>query len=110
MGSMTEKMASYRQHFDFQAINNAVLENPSYLERRLPHARMEGQELVAGDIQGNPGKSFKLNRVSGKWSDFAADEKGGDVISFVAAQEGISQMPHIQAMLTQKHVQPCPQC
>jgi hypothetical protein len=76
---------------DFQAVNDAVLANSSYLENRLPNAQKEGQELVAGDIQGNPGKSFKLNLSSGKWADFSTGESGGDPVSFVAAQEGISQ-------------------
>lgn len=79
------------QNLDFQGINSAVLANPSYLEKRLPNARREGHELVAGDIQGNPGKSFKLNLESGQWADFATAESGSDTVSFVAAQEGVGQ-------------------
>ncbi|MDR3362400.1 MAG: AAA family ATPase [Desulfovibrio sp.] len=79
------------QNLDFQAINSAVLANPSFLERRLPNAKRQGRELKAGDIHGAPGDSFSINIESGKWADFATDESGGDTVSFVAAQEGIGQ-------------------
>ena len=78
-------------NLDFHAVNSAVLANPSYLQRRLPGASMEGRELVAGNIQGIPGNSFKINTATGQWADFATDERGGDAVSFVAAQEGIGQ-------------------
>lgn len=79
------------QNLDFQAVNSAVLANPSYLEKRLPNAKRQGRELKAGDIHGAPGDSFSINTESGQWADFATDERGGDPVSFVAAQEGIGQ-------------------
>lgn len=82
---------SSTQFLDFKTVNNAILANPSYLQRRLPQSVNEGSELVAGDIHGNKGKSFKINLESGLWSDFATGEKGSDPISLVAAQEGIGQ-------------------
>ena len=79
------------QNLNFQAINRAALAHPSYLESRLPDSRREGRELVAADIKGGLGSSFKFNLDSGKWADFSGDEKGGDAVSLVAAQEGIGQ-------------------
>lgn len=83
-------MAKLRD-IDFDSINSAALANPSYIESRLPEARKVGDELVAGNIHGDPGKSFKINRETGKWADFAGNERGGDPVSFVAAQEGVGQ-------------------
>lgn len=79
------------QNLDFQAINSAVLANPSYLERRLSESRREGRELVAASINGGRGNSFKINLDTGKWAEFSGNERGGDTVSFVAAQEGIGQ-------------------
>ncbi|MDR3177126.1 MAG: DNA primase, partial [Desulfovibrio sp.] len=82
---------SAAQKIDFSAINDAALSKPFYLQSLLPHARVEGREFVAGDIQGSPGKSFKVNLDTGKWADFATGECGGDIISLVSAQGGIKQ-------------------
>lgn len=57
----------------------------------LPGGRMVGHEYVCGNIRGGPGDSFKVNLTTGKWADFASDEKGGDLISLFAAIEGIKQ-------------------
>lgn len=76
---------------DFRRINEAALANPGFLQGRLPQAKRQGREMVAGDIHGNPGKSFSCNTETGVWSDFATGESGGDVISLVAAQEELGQ-------------------
>lgn len=76
---------------DFRRINEAALANPGFLQGRLPQAKRQGRELVAGDIHGNPGKSFSCNTETGVWSDFATGESGGDIISLVAAQEELGQ-------------------
>lgn len=49
-----------------------------------------GREYTAGDVNGSEGKSFKFNLDTGKWSDFAAGDKGGDIISYYAKVKGIS--------------------
>lgn len=54
--------------------------------RWLPDGRREGREWVArnpkrGDSR--PG-SFKVNLSTGRWGDFATDDKGGDLISLAA--------------------------
>lgn len=76
---------------DFSAINQAALASPSYLERLLPDSHMEGHRLHADNLNGGEGRSFNLNTETGAWFDQSTDEKGGDVISLVAAQKGIGQ-------------------
>lgn len=76
---------------DFKRINEAALATPGFLQGRLPQAKRQGRELVAGDIHGNHGKSFSCNTETGAWSDFATGESGGDIISLVAAQEELGQ-------------------
>jgi uncharacterized protein (DUF927 family) len=63
------------------------------LGRWLPDGKREGQEWVAL----NPTRadatrhSFSINIASGKWSDFATDDKGGDLVSLVAYLERCGQ-------------------
>jgi hypothetical protein len=72
---------------DFRNINAAALAVlPSLLMRWLPGGRREGREWVVlnpkrGDRR--PG-SFRINMVTGRWSDFATGDVGGDVISLAA--------------------------
>jgi hypothetical protein len=79
---------------DFAAINSAALPLlPAIIQRLLPNGRREGREYVAL----NPRRvdrrlgSFKVNLKTGRWADFATDDKGGDVISLVAYVKNISQ-------------------
>jgi len=77
---------------DFEAVNQAALDRLEELcEELLPGGRVVGCEYVVGDLAGNPGKSCKINLDTGKWSDFATKEGGGDVTSLVAAIRGCSQ-------------------
>jgi hypothetical protein len=56
------------------------------VSRWLPEGRREGAEWVAT----NPTRadkrrgSFKVNLRTGRWSDFAVDESGGDLTSLAA--------------------------
>jgi hypothetical protein len=69
---------------DFAAINRAALKRlPDILARWLPGGRREGREYVVGNPKRHdqlPG-SFKINRDTGRWADFATGDKGGDPIS-----------------------------
>jgi hypothetical protein len=84
-----------RRKVDFAAINSAALRAlPLILMRWLPDGKRQGREFVAKNptrADGNPG-SFSINMVSGKWSDFAADARGGDPISLAAYLFGLSQI------------------
>ena len=72
---------------DFKDIAKAALSQSTLLlERWLPGGRWEGHEYVVKNParpDGSPG-SFKINAKSGKWSDFASSEGGGDLIDLRA--------------------------
>jgi hypothetical protein len=79
---------------DFAAVNAAARrELPSLLSRWLPDGRAEGHEYVARNprrVDRNRG-SFKVNLRTGRWSDFATGDKGGDPVSLAAYLFGLSQ-------------------
>jgi hypothetical protein len=66
---------------------------PVVLRRLLPGGRREGKEYVAlNPTRGDRHRgSFKVNIISGYWSDFATGDKGGDPISLVAYLTNASQ-------------------
>jgi len=71
----------------FGRISNAALGHADVLVRRwLPDGRREGGEWVAL----NPTRadhrrgSFKVNLATGRWSDFATGDAGGDLIALAA--------------------------
>lgn len=79
---------------DFRRINTAALAVlPSLLRRWLPDGRREGNEWVAR----NPRRadrslgSFRVNMNTGRWADFATDDRGGDVVSLAAYLAGTGQ-------------------
>ena len=74
----------------FAEVNRAALDR-GYLQQLYPKAKRVGRELQCGDIHGGPGRSFCVNYSTGAWTDNAADLKGGDIISLVAAREGLDQ-------------------
>jgi hypothetical protein len=83
-----------RDTLDFDAINRAALDAfPAVLNRLLPRGKAIGRELIAINprrADRNLG-SFKINRYTGKWCDFASGDKGGDPISLVAYLADVSQ-------------------
>jgi hypothetical protein len=80
---------------DFPKINAAAHRAlPLILMRWLPDGKRKGREFVAKNptrADGKPG-SFSINLVSGKWSDFATGDRGGDPISLAAYLFGLSQV------------------
>lgn len=78
----------------FAAVNAQALASlPSILQRWLPDGRRQGLEYVALNprrADRHPG-SFKINLRSGRWSDFATGDRGGDPISLAAWLFGLSQ-------------------
>jgi hypothetical protein len=79
---------------DFAKLNRAALAAfPAVLARILPGGKRVGAELVAL----NPRRgdrhlgSFKINRYSGRWADFATGDQGGDPVSLVAYLAKVSQ-------------------
>lgn len=67
----------------------ALSRSESLLPEWLPGGHWEGAEWRCGDLGGGAGKSFAANRNTGKWSDFASGESGGDLVSLYAAINGV---------------------
>lgn len=80
---------------DFERVNAAALAVlPALLARWLPDGQREGHEYVARNPRRSdrrPG-SFRINLHTGKWADFATDDRGGDVVSLAAYLSGASQL------------------
>lgn len=59
-------------------------------ERLLPGGKIIGHEYCIGDVHGSPGQSLKINLRTGKWKDFSASDKGGDLIELWRQCTGLS--------------------
>jgi hypothetical protein len=83
------------RHVNFTIINAVALRAlPLILPRWLPDGKRQGREFVARNptrADRTPG-SFRINLVTGKWSDFATDDRGGDPVSLAAYLFGLSQI------------------
>jgi hypothetical protein len=88
-------MFADRQHIDFAEVKSAALaDSRGVLGRFLPGGTVIRGEYVALNprrVDRHPG-SFRVNLRSGKWSDFATGDKGGDLISLVAYLKDIPQL------------------
>jgi DNA primase len=78
----------------FELINAAAMPRMQDIcARWLPDGRRAGREWVARNprrADKSPG-SFKVNLQTGRWSDFATGDRGGDVIALAAFLFGLSQ-------------------
>jgi uncharacterized protein (DUF927 family) len=71
---------------DFNHINAAALPNlDALLPRWLPGGRFNGPEYDCGNLDGEAGRSLRINMNSGVWKDFDTDEGGSDIVSLYAA-------------------------
>lgn len=71
----------------FARIAAAALDHADTLARRwLPDGRREGAEWVALNPTraDNSKGSFKVNLRTGRWSDFATSDTGGDLVALAA--------------------------
>ncbi len=82
------------RRIDFDRVGGAARRNAEAVVRAfLPDGRREGNEWVFR----NPRRadktlgSAKCNLVTGKWSDFASGDKGGDLVGLVAYLLTVSQ-------------------
>ena len=86
---------SYRPNLDYRQINQISLPYlPTLLrEHLLPGGVQRGNEYVVRNPLRNDrhAGSFKINLITGRWSDFATGDAGGDIISLVAYLDGIPQ-------------------
>ena len=77
----------------FRRAKQQIMSIESEVMRLLPYGKREGREWICINptrSDNNLG-SFKVNLVSGKWSDFASGDAGGDIVSLLAYLEGVSQ-------------------
>ena len=80
--------------FNFDEINSAA--KPALLailRRMLPDGKIVGREYIARNptrSDKHPG-SFKINLRTGRWSDFATGDSGGDIISLISYLQGCKQ-------------------
>jgi putative DNA primase/helicase len=80
---------------DFSAVNAVAMPRLLGLViQMLPNGKMDGDEWVSLNPTRADQKrgSFKVNVKTGKWSDFATGDSGGDVISLRAYILNVSQL------------------
>lgn len=80
---------------DFKGLNSRALRHmDAIIKWILPVGKREGAEWVALNPRRSDMKlgSFKVNVVTGRWADFASNDRGGDVISLVAFLRGVRQV------------------
>lgn len=79
--------AGPQRRIAFSSIADAALRQADLIVGRwLPDGRREGHEWVARNPTRSDSRhgSFKINLRSGKWSDFATGDRGGDLIALAA--------------------------
>ena len=89
-------------NIDFEMVNyRALRQLPSLLHHFLPGGAMLGHEYLARNPVRDDRRagSFKINMLTGRWSDFAIAKSGGDVISLVAYLHGSSQLDAARKVL-----------
>ena len=80
-------------YVDFEYVKQVSLVHLEEICRKLlPNGQKKGVEWECGSINGEAGKSFKVNLKTGLWSEFNGGEpSGGDAISLLAAIYQIEQ-------------------
>ena len=83
---------------DFQELNNRLIQDQNFLSGLYPEGKIMGSDFRVGNISGKPGDSLSINMENGKWYDHATGEKGGDLISLLAAKKRLSQKEAFQEL------------
>jgi hypothetical protein len=86
---------------DYQKINQVLLPNLlSHARSWVPNGKVIGNSYFARNPRRHDRKigSFSLRLIDGVWCDFATGEHGGDLISFYAYINGISQFEAAQTL------------
>ena len=95
---------------DFAKINRAALDAGlgNLLRRWLPDGRQVADEFQARNPTRNDRKagSFRINIRTGKWCDFATNDRGGDVVSYVAFITGTGQVEAARNLATALGINP----
>lgn len=75
---------------NFAALASALLTRAETLVPAwLSGGKRQVNEWVCGSLSGGGGTSCSVNLTTGRWSDFATDDAGGDLISLYAAINGL---------------------
>ena len=85
---------SKKLNFDFKKINSlALAQSEAVVSNYAPNGKLEGREWVAVNPSrsDNKARSFSVNVDTGLWADFATNDKGGDLVGYVAYCLRISQ-------------------
>lgn len=66
----------------------------SYIQQLLPDGKFQGNEYVVKNPtrNDNTARSFSINTITGKWSDFATGDAGNDLIGLTSYVKGISKI------------------
>lgn len=81
-----------RTKLDFEGLSSILLSRSlEFVARWLPGGKVRGREYICGGLRGGPGESLSVNLETGRWAEFAGNDKGGDLISLYAAIEGLKQ-------------------
>ena len=88
---------------NFEIVNRDLLgQCPGLLSNWLPGGKVIAGEYCCSNLMGGGGQSLKINLNSGKWCDFATEQKGTDLISLYAAINGWSQGDALKHLIGQK--------
>jgi putative DNA primase/helicase len=88
---------------DFKALADALMGMAdSLVPDWLPGGQRNGHEWTCGSLAGEAGSSCSVNMVNGKWSDFASEERGKDLLSLYAAIHNI-KMHEAAVQLARAH-------
>lgn len=94
---------------DFAALAGALLDRaPTLVAQWLQGGVQRGHEWVCGDLSGGEGESLSVNLVTGRWADFAGNDKGGDLISLYAAIHGLNNGQAARELMDQLGWQQAP--
>jgi hypothetical protein len=63
----------------------ALAQAPKLFQDWFSRGRLVGKEFKIGSVQGDAGDPLSINVTTGLWADFAASDKGGDLIDLRAA-------------------------
>lgn len=84
---------------DFAALAAKLLpQSRSLLASWFPDGRLSGHEFKVGSLAGERGESLSINVETGRWSDFATGQSGGDLVSLYAAAHGLNQAEAARAL------------
>jgi len=77
---------------DFSGLNQTLMSDiRGHVSHWLPGGKIIGHEYCVGDLRAAKGDSLRVNLSTGKWSDFATGDAGGDLISLYAAINNMDQ-------------------